>query len=148
MAMAPVGFGVALGWAALLASVGVEPVKQDVVQIMLSPETAMGVKIYFVGLAVVVAPVSEELVFRGVLLPAALRWTRPWFAVALVSGAFAAIHLHIDSFPMLFLLSAGLCVAHISSGRLSVCMAMHAMFNATSIAVMFLAEWLLKSMPG
>lgn len=82
--------------------------------------------------AVVLAPLFEETVFRGVLLPVLGRsFGRGWgvFASALV---FAVAHLSIGELPPLFVLGLGLALLRLSSGRLLPCVVMHALWNGVT----------------
>ena len=58
----------AVGWGNLLKLFGHEPELQDVVTVILNAEP-VALKGYLIFLAVVLAPVFEELVFRGILFP-------------------------------------------------------------------------------
>ena len=131
-ALVPFMLVLLLVWIELMVALNLDGSTQEVVQLLASPETGLFVKLFFGFFAVVVAPVSEELAFRGVLLPSMLRVLRPGMAVFVVSGLFATIHLNLVSYPVLFLLSIGMCIAYILSGRLSVCIIMHSLFNAFS----------------
>ena len=78
------------------------------------------------------APLFEETVFRGVLLPVLGRsFGRGWgvFASALV---FAVAHLSIGELPPLFVLGLGLALLRLSSGRLLPCVVMHALWNGVT----------------
>jgi membrane protease YdiL (CAAX protease family) len=51
------------------------------------------------------APISEELVFRGAILRALLRWTsRHWVAIAISAVLFALIHANPAQMPHAFLI--------------------------------------------
>ena len=82
--------------------------------------------------AVVLAPLFEETVFRGVLLPVLGRsFGRGWsvFASALV---FAVAHLSIGELLPLLVLGLGLALLRLSSGRLLPCVVMHALWNGVT----------------
>ena len=102
-----------------------------------------GERILVVIGVVVLAPVSEELVFRGVLL-AALRRTRgDRFAVFGSAGAFALLHLldpnAILAIPFLFVVGVVAARAVISTGRLGRAIAIHAGFNLVTVLALFAA---------
>ena len=88
--------------------------------------------------AMFLAPVQEELIFRGFLYGVARRYLGPAAGLVLVSGLFAAIHLHAPSFAGLFVLAACLTLAYEWSGSLLVPMAMHSMFNALTVISLLL----------
>ena len=82
--------------------------------------------------AVVLAPLFEETVFRGVLLPVLGRsFGRGWsvFGSALV---FAVAHLSIGELLPLLVLGLGLALLRLSSGRLLPCVVMHALWNGVT----------------
>ena len=58
--------------------------------------------------AVVAAPVSEELLFRGFLQPALARWTGRWLAIVLSAAFFAAAHMDLYAMPPLLVLGIAL----------------------------------------
>src|SRR5204863_1206493 len=79
--------------------------------------------------AVAVAPLAEELLFRGhiqTLLRGATR--RPWLAVIITSIIFAGIH-PTWTIPPIFVLSLALGYAYERTGNLWLNIFMHAMFN-------------------
>jgi len=82
--------------------------------------------------AVVLAPLFEETVFRGVLLPVLVRYLGRGGGV-LVSGlVFAVAHLSIGELPPLLVLGLGLALLRLSSGRLLPCVVMHAFWNGAT----------------
>ena len=95
--------------------------------------------------AVVLAPVFEELIFRGCIqtsLAMLLRnnlIARRWFPILISSGIFALVHGEFWMMPPLFVLAVGLGYSYTRTGRLWVPMAVHAAFNGVSIAL-FLAR--------
>lgn len=82
--------------------------------------------------AVVLAPLFEELVFRGVLLPVLSRWLGSGWGVVLSGLVFAVAHLSLGELPPLFVLGIGLAMLRLSSGRLLPCVVMHACWNAAT----------------
>ena len=82
--------------------------------------------------AVVLAPLFEELVFRGVLLPVLARWLGRGWGVVLSGFVFAVAHLSIGELPPLLVLGIGLAMLRLSSGRLLPCVVMHACWNGAT----------------
>lgn len=110
---------------------------QEVAEAFLAPAAVPErIAMYFV--AIVLAPVFEEFLFRGVLLPWMVRRTGLWPGIAIVSTFFAAMHLHLPSFLPLFLLSAMFCVAYARTRSLLVPIGMHACFNAVTVILLVL----------
>lgn len=106
-------------------------------------ETAgWGVRILVVIGLVILAPIAEEVVFRGMLLPSLLRRGRRW-AVMVSSALFASLHL-VDpsaafSVPFLFVLAVVLGNERLRTGRLGRPMAIHAGFNLITVIAVFAA---------
>jgi membrane protease YdiL (CAAX protease family) len=95
--------------------------------------------IMLVVLAVLAAPVLEEVMYRGLLQEALIQLgLKRWPAIALTSVAFAAAHVgaadhHV--LPALFVLSLALGWAYEKTGRLWAPILMHALFNAGNFAL-------------
>lgn len=113
---------------------GYQPPVQDVTRIIFGASD-LSTKIYFALLAVVIAPVVEEMLFRGILLPAITRKTGVKPAIVIVSVLFAAVHGHLPSAVPLFILSIALSLGYIYRGSLVTSIAMHSFFNSMTIAV-------------
>ncbi|WP_320664140.1 CPBP family intramembrane glutamic endopeptidase [Prochlorococcus sp. MIT 1223] len=78
---------------------------------------------------VILAPVFEELIFRGALLPAlAMKFGRYW-GVIISALVFALAHLSVGELAPLFVLGIGLGVLRVKSGRLFSCAIMHSLWN-------------------
>lgn len=93
---------------------------------------SLGILLAF--LAVVVAPLVEEMIFRGLFQTMFRSYLdRPWLAIVLTSALFAAVHANGTHWPALFVLSIGLGYAYEKSGSLFRSIFMHAMFNGIAI---------------
>jgi uncharacterized protein len=88
--------------------------------------------------AVVLAPLSEELFFRGLIYGVAKKYGGLSAALAFNSVLFAFIHGSLPAFGGLFALAVCLTLAYELTGSLSVPIAMHACFNAAQLLQMFL----------
>ena len=105
----------------------------------------------FALLASVVAPVSEELVFRGFLFNVCRTSFRQGFfqrlfhthtsadyaAIATSAAFFAAAHMNLAGFPALFLMGCILASLYRRSGSLICPMLLHAFNNAAGMIVLF-----------
>ncbi len=120
-----------------LRQAGYETLPQEVVTIF-SSEPSLGVRAYFLFLAVVLAPVFEEVFFRGILLPLAARRWGATAAVLAVSLFFALIHFHLPSVVPLFLIAVAFSIGYIYSGSILVPIVMHAVFNAVNMGMMMM----------
>jgi len=108
----------------------VHPRQQDIIGEF--PRTAGGI-VLFVILAVVMAPLFEEIFFRGFLFRGfSSSWG--WVAGACVSAAlFGIAHLQIDVFVPLFALGFALAWVYKRTGSLWTSIAFHALFNGLSV---------------
>lgn len=79
--------------------------------------------------ALVLAPLFEEVIFRGVLLPVLARDLGIGPGLILSSAIFALAHLSISETPSLFVLGLGLARLRQRSGRLSASVFMHTLWN-------------------
>ena len=87
-------------------------------------------------MAVIVAPVAEEILFRGYFYGVIRRFGGRLPALLTSSMLFAAIHVHLPSMLGLSILAVTLCLLYERTGSLWATITMHATFNATTIAVL------------
>ncbi len=121
-----------------------EAVEQEVLDIALAGGAATVLAIL---LAVVLAPITEEIVFRGVLFRALDHRFGMWPAAVLSSAVFAVIHFEVlFSQPLalvgLFTVGILLAIAYHRTGSLLVPILGHAVFNAVSVSLALLVEQL------
>jgi membrane protease YdiL (CAAX protease family) len=90
--------------------------------------------------AVVIAPVTEEVIFRGYLYPVVKRYSDRWFATVFTGVIFGVIHFNLAGFPLLALIGIVLVLLYEKTGSLWVTMACHAAFNATTVGVILLSR--------
>jgi uncharacterized protein len=93
-------------------------------------------KIMLVVAAAIVAPLVEEIIFRGFIYGVLKRYTDGIFAALCSSLLFAIVHLHVGTMFPLALLALVFCAVYEYTGCLLVPMVMHGLFNATSLVVM------------
>jgi membrane protease YdiL (CAAX protease family) len=85
-------------------------------------------------MAIVVAPLAEEFIFRGYLYPVGKKYLGGFAAAMVTAALFAVLHGHTASLPALFTLALCLVLSYEKTGSLLVPMIMHAVFNAVSVA--------------
>jgi membrane protease YdiL (CAAX protease family) len=108
----------------------VHPKEQAIVSAF--PHTPVGAAM-FILVAVVMAPVFEEILFRGFLFRG-LANSFGWVWGALISGAiFGAAHLQLDVFLPLAALGVVLAWAYHRTGSLWTNISMHALFNTIAV---------------
>ena len=98
--------------------------------------------LFFFGFtAIVLAPLFEETLFRGVLLPVLGRRLGGGNAVLISAAVFALAHLSLGELIPLFLLGIGLGWLRWRSGRLSCSVWMHGLWNGlTFLNLLVLAD--------
>ncbi len=86
----------------------------------------------------IIAPLFEEIIFRGVLLPVLARDYGKTIGILISSFVFALAHLSLNEFPPLFVLGIGLATTRLISGRLSSSIVMHSFWNGLTFLNLFL----------
>ena len=126
----------------LLNSLYGHTAKQDVVR---TADKALGWQIPVIALAIVVlAPVTEELLFRGALLRSLLRKISPDAAVFVTAAVFGLVHALGDpsigtliALPAIILLGIVSGYQAVKTGNLSRSIMLHMGFNALSAVLLF-----------
>jgi len=102
------------------------------------PQLSLRILIFVV--AAVIAPVLEEILFRGLLQTAIrsyltdLEYRQPaWLSIVMSSGLFAAAHPNAGHWPALFVLALCLGYAYEKSGSLFRPIFIHALFNGVAL---------------
>ena len=130
------------GWEALLHfmhSANLTPSSQPQKLVTLFQTSAINwTSIALIILAIFVAPISEELLFRVLIYRFLKGRFTPLFALIISSLLFALLHFNVFSFLPLFLLGMLLCRAYEKTGNIYTCIAFHALFNANNIFLLFL----------
>lgn len=85
-----------------------------------------------------IAPLFEEIIFRGVLLPVLARDYGKIIGILISSFVFALAHLSLNEFPPLFVLGIGLASTRLISGRLFSSVVMHSFWNGLTFLNLFL----------
>lgn len=92
-----------------------------------------------IAIAVVGAPVVEELIYRVFVQTGLVALLgRPWIAIAVTSALFASMHISVVpwyALPSLAVFGFALGLSYERSRRLGVPMVMHALFNAANVGL-------------
>ncbi len=96
---------------------------------------------------VILAPIAEEIFFRGVVFNAWLREGGPRWALFGSSGLFALIHLSVVALVPIFLLGLALAWVYRRTGNLLAPIAMHATVNGISVALALLVRFDVVRLP-
>lgn len=134
----------------LLKYLGVELPTQTALEVFTSPETPYGAKIGLVVVAACLAPLAEELLFRGLIHDVLRRRASFWPAAIFGSTLFGALHIEssktiVFAIPLAVL---GICLCWVreagpwryGGGRLWSCVVVHICFNAVMLALAAFVE--------
>jgi len=95
--------------------------------------------------AVLIAPLTEELFFRGVLLQAVCyHFRQAWLAVAVSALVFGCVHAQPQAVLPLLTMGVVLGYLRLRCGALWPCILLHALFNARTMVFVILAPELLQ----
>lgn len=112
-----------------------EKQNQDVVDELINAEHVQKQLVLILG-ACVIAPVVEEIVFRGYLYPVVKRFTDPIVAALFTGIIFGAIHGEVWAVIPLSLFGVLLAVLYEKSGSIWACILCHALFNSVNVFFM------------
>ena len=115
---------------------GTEPESQKIIQTFLGNSDPI-LRFLIVISACLIAPVCEEIIFRGFLYPAIKKHSERFFATLIVSLLFAVVHMNAAGLPALFVLAILITIAYEMTGSLLVPICMHAIFNITQTGLLF-----------
>ena len=146
--------GPAVGWAlAVLVtywiSAGVvsaifgDPPEQEITQ-EIKEETAALALAGYIGITCLMAPVAEELFFRGLLFPVLSSRIGVAGGVIGTGAAFSLVHAlgsPVEALIVLFVLGSGLCLLYLRTGSVLPCIGLHALNNAIAFAVTKEMAW-------
>ena len=135
-------FGVlqACGYMQWMESLGAETIQESVKLLQTTQDPMV---LWLMGLAaVLVAPLCEELLFRGFLYPVAKKFTGPWLAACSSALFFAAAHGNLSALLPLFLFGLLLVWIYEKTGSLWAPIAVHFCFNSATVIVQMAARHL------
>ncbi len=99
-------------------------------------------RVYLGLAAVVLAPVAEEVFFRGILYGSLKQLGFPRLALWGSSAFFALIHLNMATFIPLLFLAAACAFLYDRTQNLLAPIATHVIFNAANLALLYLLQYL------
>lgn len=122
-------------WGLILTKLGLPMANQEFVDIAQSTGSGW-LKVSLMGIAVVLAPATEEIVFRGGLFRYFRTRMPRWLAIGLTSLLFGALHVSWDSslvglpsFAPMVVLATIFCLAYERTGSIGTVIFAHALFN-------------------
>ena len=97
---------------------------------------------------VIIAPVAEEIIFRGYLLGKLRKHVPIWIAILITSLLFGAVHLSWNVGIDVFALSLVLCLLRIASKSLWPSILLHMLKNGVAFYFLFINPYLLTTLGG
>ena len=113
--------------------------KQGIVELFNASST-LNQRILIIILAVAIAPMAEEFLFRFFFYGVLKRYVGRLVALLANALLFAAVHAHLPSFGPLFVLGGCFTLAFEWSGSILVSMTMHALFNSLTLTALAFPE--------
>jgi uncharacterized protein len=106
-------------------------------QIVLEGKDATALLLFFVT-AAVAAPLFEEFLFRGFLLPSLTRYVPVWGAIAISGLVFGVAHLSLSEILPLTTLGIILGIVYVRTRNLLAPMLLHSLWNSSTLVSLFI----------
>ena len=97
-------------------------------------------RVWLAVFAILIAPVAEEILFRGILYPTIKQLGFPRLAMWLVAVLFGLIHLNLVALVPLILFGIVLTLLYERTGNLLSSILAHSLFNGFGFIVLFIME--------
>ena len=125
--------------AKIMRMIKMDPVAQESVQTLQSSES-LGIKLLIGFLAVVVAPLAEEVIFRGIIYPTIKQHGYPRFALWGTSFLFAAVHGNLMIFIPLTFLAVVLTLLYETTDNILAPVLTHSLFNLANFFLLVVVQ--------
>ncbi len=135
LAVTPVMIDLKMASEILLEKMG-QPVEDQLAVEMFSSAKSLGLRVYLGIFAVIIAPVAEEFIFRGLIYSGLKKLGWPKCAWLGASALFALIHFSAPIFLPLFVLALALTWLYERTEGLLAPMAAHSLFNAANLVIL------------
>jgi membrane protease YdiL (CAAX protease family) len=126
----------AVGYQELMEHFEVKQVQETVE--LFQNTTDISVLVLMAFMAVIVAPICEEMVFRGYIYPALSKFTGPWIGWIISALVFSAAHGSMSALVPLFIFGLALVLLYEWTGSIWAPIAVHLLFNGATVAVQLL----------
>ena len=143
----PIGWGLQWSSAELMSHFNVEPNQQEAVRALEHVEGWVD-RLALAGVAIVLAPIAEEILFRGVLYSFIRKLGFPALALWSTSLLFALIHWNAMTFMPLLVLAVVLALLYEKTDNLLAPIAMHSLFNALNFVLFYFGDWFSRFLPS
>lgn len=131
----------ALQWLSILIlqSLTLQPHEQEAVELLRATQ-AWSSRVVLGIATIVLAPIAEEVIFRGILYPSIKRAGYPRTALWGTALLFGLIHFNVATFLPLTFLAVALVFVYEYTGNLLACITVHSFFNAANFAALYLLQ--------
>lgn len=102
---------------------------QPMVSVMANHDVSVFIRLHVILVGVIISPVIEEVIFRGIVLPVFLKYTGLWQAIIYHSLIFAIFHWHLPALVPLFIMSIVFSLGYVYTGSIITSIGIHALFN-------------------
>ena len=106
-------------------------------QIVLEGKDSIGLLLFFLT-AAVAAPLFEEFLFRGFLLPSLTRYMPVWTAIGISGLLFGVAHLSLSEIVPLTTLGIILGIVYVRTRNLLAPMLLHSLWNSTTLVSLYI----------
>ena len=135
----PIGWGLQMASAQVMTRIQITPVAQQAIQALQTAEVWPD-RIYLGVVAILLAPLAEEMLFRGILYPAIKQAGFPRVALWGTALLFAVTHHNAATFLPLMLLAVALALLYEKTNNLLAPITAHSLFNAMNFLVLYLVQ--------
>src|SRR3989337_2741617 len=122
---------------------GINPEMQDVVQWVLE-EKSLFILMSLVFFGIIIAPLIEEIIFRGFLQSALKNYFGRRYAIAISASLFAAVHMDIFAFFQILILGILLGYLYEKTQTLAVSVVIHILHNSLTLVFLRYFKYFLK----
>lgn len=116
-----------------------KPEEQQAVQVLRAADS-WGARLALGAVTILLAPVTEEVLFRGILYPWVKQAGFPRLALWGTAAIFAAIHANFIIFLPLFVLAVALALLYEATDNLLAPIAAHSLFNGLNFVKLYLSD--------
>jgi len=129
---------------AVFSYYGIMPEIQDVVQWVLAEDSAI-VLACLIFFGIIVAPIMEEIIFRGFLVPALKSYFGIRYAIFISAAVFAAVHMDMFAFLQIFILGVLLGYLYEKTQSLAASIVVHILHNSLTLALLMYFKFFMDS---
>ncbi len=135
LAVLPILTGVNVAWTLALDALGFDTTRQELVFVFAEAESPVAI-LGLTSLAVIIAPMTEEIIFRAGMFRYLRTRCPDWLAYTLPALIFALLHGNLVAFGPLFVLGVAFAVAYERTGRIAVPIIAHGLFNLNTVVLL------------